>query len=94
LQDDQAPQVIDDRQDRQCFQHTEPCFAVEHVRVHRGLELAQMGFDLSEGAVQGRQVIGAIARRVEQGRDQRDLMGSKPRRADRIPDLAHAQGHR
>lgn len=62
--------------------------------MHRGLELAQMGFDLAAGAVQGRQVIGTLARRVEQGRDQRDLMGSKPRRVDLIPNLAHDQGRR
>ena len=43
-----ANQVVDDCKHRQFFQHTENCFAMQHIHMHRGLKLAQMSFDLQQ----------------------------------------------
>jgi len=66
-------------------------FTVQHIHLHRGLEVRQRGFDLPAQAVQLGEVGNTVDLCIEQCGDESNLTGPEPRRAEVVAHLSEHQ---
>jgi hypothetical protein len=78
LPHDQADQVVDHGTDSQLLQHTWARCAVQHLHLHRGLEVHQGGFDLPAPSVPRGEIGDAVDLGIEPRRHEGQLVGPEP----------------